>query len=273
VRTALSKLLSGDFKAPPANISYSYTEVNDEQHYNLALGANYEGTINKAKGSVKFDYEKKTKFYLVKVQQVYYTVDIDQPKQPAELFLKDFDYKKELGTEKPVYVSSVKYGRVLLLGIKTSLDKASAETALSLSFLGGKLSADAQAKLELLKSSSRVQGRVLGGNGKLAGGVVNSIDGLKQFLEEGAIYDKDNPGIPIAYKMRELGTNDVFKTVIYSKYTKHERYDALDFKFSFNKSNIKSKVGSVNDINAIYFEVFPKGSKQAIVLKPLKVII
>jgi len=69
--------------------------------------------------------------------------------------------------------------------------------------------------------------------------------------------------------MRELGTNDVFKTVIYSKYTKHERYDALDFKFSFNKSNIKSKVGSVNDINAIYFEVFPKGSKQAIVLKTL----
>lgn len=152
-RNAISELLNKNFNAPPANITYNSYEVHDEQHLKLALGASYTGAINSVKGNVNFKYETEKTRYIVKIEQVFYTIDVDAPQKPSDFFKEDFDFQKELGSEKPIYISSIKYGRVLLLGIESSLTKTEVEAKINASFLSGKVSAEAETAFNDLKKA------------------------------------------------------------------------------------------------------------------------
>lgn len=224
VRKGINELLSRGFNAPAANLTYSIEEVYDKAHLKMAMGGNYKGAANTVEASAGFSFDKEKNRFLVKVQQVFYELSIDLPKKPSDLFAKEFDYKKEFGNEKPLFVSSVKYGRILLLGIETNMTKKEAEAKLQASVLGGKIGANAEAAYQDLLKESTIKGRVLGGDAKLGALAAINLEDVKKFIGEGARLSTENPGAPIAYKLKELGTNRTFKTVIYSKYTKNDPY-------------------------------------------------
>lgn len=234
VRKGINELLERDFNPPAANITYSIEEVYDKNHLKIAMGGNYKGVANTVEASAGFSFDKERNRFLVKVQQIFYELSIDEPKMPSSFFAKEFDYKKELGEDKPLYVSSVKYGRILLLGIETTMTKKEAEAKLQASILSGKIGVNAEAAYNDLMKESTIKGRVLGGNAKL--GAIASIDleNVKKFIEEGAKFDANNPGAPVAYKLKELGTNKTFKTVIYSKYSKNDPYIGEFSQMSFD---------------------------------------
>ena len=165
---------------------------------------------------------------------MFFELSIDLPHKASDFFAKEFDYKKELGEEKPLFVSSVKYGRILLLGIETNMTKKEAEAKLQLSVLSGKVGANAEAAYNDLLKESTIKGRVLGGDAKLGSLAAVSLEDVKKFISEGARLSVENPGVPIAYKLKELGTNRTFKTVIYSKYTKNDPYAGEFSQISFD---------------------------------------
>ncbi|GJQ06848.1 hypothetical protein CAPN010_10060 [Capnocytophaga cynodegmi] len=253
VRDGVSSLLTRNFDTPAANITYSYEEVHSESHLKIALGAGYNGTSTSVKGNFSFNKEDKLNRFVVKIQQVFYTLDIDLPQQASDFFPENFDYSQYLANEKekPLFISSIKMGRVFLLGIETSLSKTEAEAKIQASFLGGKITADAEAAFKSLSQNSTIRGRVLGGNSKLAGQAIRDIAEVKNFLEEGATFSRQNPGIPISYKLRELGTNLPFKTVIYSKYLKTDSSPnankKLDFKIFFGRQDLETTIGKALD--------------------------
>ena len=234
VRKGINELLSRGFNAPAANLTYSIEEVYDKAHLKMAMGGNYKGAANNVEASTGFSFDKEKNRFLVKVQQVFYEVSIDLPKKPSDLFAKEFDYKKEFGAEKPLFVSSVKYGRILLLGIETNMTKKEAEAKLQASVLGGKIGVKAEAAYQDLLKESTIKGRVLGGDAKLGSLAAINLEDVKKFIGEGARLSTENPGAPIAYKLKELGTNRTFKTVIYSKYTKNDPYAGEFSKISFD---------------------------------------
>ncbi|WP_390601110.1 thiol-activated cytolysin family protein [Bacteroides sp. f07] len=234
VRKGINELLERDFNSPAANITYSIEEVYDKNHLKIAMGGNYKGVANTVEASAGFSFDKERNRFLVKVQQIFYELSIDEPKMPSSFFAKEFDYKKELGKDKPLYVSSVKYGRVLLLGIETTMTKREAETKLQASILSGKIGVNAEAAYNDLLKESTIKGRVLGGNAKLGAIASISLENVKKFIEDGAKFDVNNPGAPVAYKLKELGTNKTFKTVIYSKYMKNDPYIGEFSQMSFD---------------------------------------
>ncbi|MFJ1351645.1 thiol-activated cytolysin family protein [Capnocytophaga canimorsus] len=251
VRDGISSLLTRSFDTPAANITYSYEEVHSESHLKIALGAGYNGTSTNVKGNFSFNKEDKKTRYVVKIQQVFYTLDLDLPEKPSDFFPDNFDYSQYLANEKekPLFISSIKMGRVLLLGIESSLSKTDVEAKLNASFLGGKITAEAEAAFKELSQNSSIKGRVLGGNAALAGQTISNIEQVKKFLEDGASFSRQNPGIPISYKMRELGTNLPFKTVIYSKYLKTDSspnsLKKLDFTIFFGRQDLTTATGNV----------------------------
>ncbi|ATA68051.1 thiol-activated cytolysin [Capnocytophaga cynodegmi] len=251
VRDGVSSLLTRNFDTPAANITYSYEEVHSESHLKIALGAGYNGTSTSVKGNFSFNKEDKKTRYVVKIQQVFYTLDLDLPEKPSDFFPDNFDYSQYLANEKekPLFISSIKMGRVLLLGIESTLSKTDVEAKLNASFLGGKITAEAEAAFKELSQNSTIRGRVLGGNSALAGQTISDIEQVKNFLKEGASFSRQNPGIPISYKMRELGTNLPFKTVIYSKYLKTDSSPnankKLDFRIFFGKQDLETITGEV----------------------------
>ena len=234
VRKAINDLLSRGFNAPGANLTYSIEEVYDKAHLKMAMGGNYKGVANSVEASAGFSFDKEKNRFLVKVQQVFYELSIDLPKNPSDFFAKEFEYKREFGAEKPLFVSSVKYGRILLLGIETNMTKKEAEAKLQASVLGGKIGAKAEAAYNDLLKESTIKGRVLGGDAKLGSLAAISLEDVKKFIGDGARLSTENPGVPIAYKLKELGTNRTFKTVIYSKYTKNDPYAGEFSKISFD---------------------------------------
>ena len=246
VRKGINELLSRKFNAPAANLTYSIEEVYDKAHLKMAMGGNYKGAANTVEASAGFSFDKEKNRFLVKVQQVFYELSIDLPKNPSDFFAKEFDYKKEFGKEKPLFVSSIKYGRILLLGIETNMTKKEAEAKLQASVLGGKIGANAEAAYNDLLKESTIKGRVLGGDAKLGSLAAISLEDVKKFISEGARLSTENPGAPIAYKLKELGTNRTFKTVIYSKYTKNDPYAGEFSNVSFElivQDNLKSLSG------------------------------
>ena len=74
----------------------------------------------------------------------------------------------------------------------------------------------------------------MGGDAKLGSLAAINLEDVKKFIGEGARLSTENPGAPIAYKLKELGTNRTFKTVIYSKYTKNDPYAGEFSKISFD---------------------------------------
>ncbi|MDO4881027.1 MAG: thiol-activated cytolysin family protein [Capnocytophaga sp.] len=267
MRAAISELLNKNFNAPPANITYNSYEVHDEQHLKLALGASYTGAVNTVKGSTNFKYDKEKTRYIVKIEQVFYTVDVDLPEKASDLFSDDFDYKTQFGEEKPVYISSIKYGRVLLLGIESTLSKIDLEAKINASLLSGKVSADAETAYNELKKSSTITGRIFGGNAKLAGETIGDFSAVRNFLKEGSTWSKENLGVPLSYRLRELGTNNTFKTVIYSKYLKNDYSyvdnKKLDFDLVIKQGELKSPLGEGLSTEYFFIErLNPKSSEQ-----------
>ena len=88
---------------------------------------------------------------------------------------------------------------------------------------------------------------MLGGNAKLAGKSIGDFNAIRTFLEEGATFGKDNLGVPLSYRLRELGTNNVFRTVIYSKYLKNDAGSVdnkkLDFEILIKDGNLSDLLG------------------------------
>ena len=267
MRAAISELLNKNFNAPPANMTYNSYEVHDEQHLKLALGASYSGAVNTVKGSTNFKYDKEKTRYIVKIEQVFYTVDIDLPKKASDFFNDNFDYRTQFGAEKPVYISSIKYGRVLLLGIESTLSKIDLEAKINASILSGKFTAEAETAYNELKKSATITGRVFGGNAKLAGKTIGDFASIRTFLEEGATFGKENLGVPLSYRLRELGTNETFKTVIYSKYLKNDASSiddkTLDFDLVIKRGELRDALGK--ELSTEYYTIErwnPKSSEQ-----------
>lgn len=265
VRKAINELLNRGFNAPGANLTYSIEEVYDKAHLKMAMGGNYKGAANSVEASTGFSFDKEKNRFLVKVQQVFYELSIDLPKSPSDFFAKEFDYKREFGAEKPLFVSSIKYGRILLLGIETNMTKKEAEAKLQASILGGKIGANAEAAYNDLLKESTIKGRVLGGDAKLGSLAAISLEDIKKFIEEGARLSTENPGAPIAYKLKELGTNRTFKTVIYSKYTKNDPYAGEFSQLSFDlliPDNLQTLSGQKINTGRGYVQVGNGSSKK-----------
>ena len=247
VRAGMNELLTKEYDAPAANITYSCEEVYDEEHLKIAMGFNYTGAGASAKANGMFDYKKERNRFLVKIQQVFYTIDVDKPRTPADFIsIPEGDYERQLGHEKPVYVSSIKMGRVFLLGVETTLSKIEAQAKIQASFLSGSVGVEAETAFDNLKKNSTITARVLGGDAKLSAQAITDIKQVPTLLAEGARFSRENPGAPIAYKLRELGTNKPFKTVIYSKYHKSSsrfKDSKIDFTVRFTGKSLKTSAG------------------------------
>ena len=202
--------------ATAAKVSFSISEVYSEEHLKLAIGANYRSAA--AKVSTSFDFSRSTyKYkYVLKYFQVYYTIDMDPPKNPSDLFTNVPDINS-LGSTSPVYVATVTYGRMVIYTIESNYTKTEVDEAFKASFASGDGSVDAE--YEKVISESDVEALVIGGSGSDAAQTVNGPADVYQYISNGGDYSKDSPGAPLSYKLRYLkqGT-PVARVVLASEY-------------------------------------------------------
>ena len=212
-----------------AKVNYSIEQIESEEQLNLAIGAGV--SMKKAKLNEKFDFSSgsKTSKFLVKYQQIYYTIDVDAPSSPSGFFASNVtssDLKNAIGggNAVPVYVSSVKYGRIAYMTVESTQSADSVRNAISasLSYMG--VTADVKNTIEKKQhtSSYLCSCYVIGGSGndaaKTFGLGQETFASLVEYISKGGNFTKESPGQPIAFTLTRLSNNEVFNVVNATEY-------------------------------------------------------
>ena len=204
-----------EYDVPYANMSFTIEQANSEQQLNLALRASYKGGGVNVKGGFDFSNKKVKTRLVAKFIQSYYTLDMDLPNKPADLFDADVD-RSLFGAFMPMYVSTVTFGRMALFTIESELSESEVRTFLNASYANvkGSVSAD----FNSLQAKSTMKVYILGGSGANASATINGFDDFKKYITEGGNFSKTSPGAPISYKLRYINDNKVGKIVFAASY-------------------------------------------------------
>lgn len=173
-------------------------------------------------GSVKANFSgswltKKTTM-VVRFIQAYYTVSFAAPSSPEKVFgplVTADDARPYMGSGNPPgYVSSVTYGRMLIMKVETDESERDLRAALDLAFSKVNVSIDVAAKNVLKNSTFSVF--VLGGSPDDAARIQASdsesrASALAGYIQNGANFDPKSPGVPISYTVRRLADNETIK--------------------------------------------------------------
>lgn len=210
-RTARNVVLAqGVTGATPAYISYDMQDVKSESSLSVVLGASVKWPGG-GEVSAMFDFAEtgKQSRLLVDFTQAYYTVDVDTPLTPADVFAAEVDLADvEAYTaveNPPMYLQSITYGRRVIFSIESNETSEAVQAALDVALksgLTGSLEIDVKTKQVL--SNSKISALLLGGSGAAAAKAVFGVEGLGEYITSGGNYSADSPGAPIAYRLAYL---------------------------------------------------------------------
>lgn len=209
-----------------AKISFQMKQVESADEIAIAVGANFNYGVSNLSEKFDFSSGKYKSHYLIKYVQEYYTLDMDTPSNVSDFFKEGTtanDMKKALtgGEVTPVYVSSVKYGRMAYFCINSESDSTSTRNELNATFKALSTSAkiETNASYTQLDKSTSISGTVIGGN---AGDAVKAITGAKgmvDYIIAGGNFSKSSPGEMVSFKLSKLSDKSCFKVVSGGEYT------------------------------------------------------
>ena len=233
VREAVNNLMSNQtFNPPPANIGYEIFQAYSSTQLALSLHAGYKSGAINVVGGLDFSNSNYRTRLVAKFIQKYYTIDLDQPTHPSDLFDEDMD-KSTAGTLMPMYVSSVTYGRVALFTVESTMNETDVSGYLHAMYYGGTV--EAAAAFTKLQSESKLNVYILGGSSYDAVAAINGFEDFKKYITEGGEFSKDSPGAPIGYTLRFISDNSVGMMKFSADYTivtAYPRTDNIRYNFS-----------------------------------------
>jgi thiol-activated cytolysin len=207
-----------------ANVSFEIENVYSEDQLRIAVGAHFDGFGHKLDGMFNFNNQLIRTRTLVKFMQVYYTLDIDIPPDPAGFFAPgvswdDIVYQLS-GYTSPVYVSTITYGRMALFSVESSASSEEINMALQYAYNGFGVHAGTEIEVQCkdILNTSLIKALIIGGSGAKAVKAVNGFEGLKEWITTGGSFSNTSPGAPLSYKLRYLKDNSIANIVLSSEY-------------------------------------------------------
>ncbi|MEW5799899.1 MAG: thiol-activated cytolysin family protein [Bacteroidota bacterium] len=219
VRDALNEILNQQVTGEqPAITAFTVENVYSESQFKLAVNASYTGGFS-ISGSFDFSNKNIKSRLAAKFIQTYYTVDMDPIATPAGFFNENIN-SSAIGTNMPMYVATVTYGRLALFTIESSYSNLEVKAALDAAYANA--SGSISAEYSQILNGSTIKVYVRGGSGSGSVQAINGFDGFKQYILDGGKYSKESPGAPISYKLRYINDNAIGKIVLASTYTIRE---------------------------------------------------
>ncbi|MCD1655907.1 thiol-activated cytolysin family protein [Treponema zuelzerae] len=211
-----NQIINQTFKGANSTYTMVASDISSEDSFNVffSAGVSYESPSISASVKASLDYTKETtkKKYMISFAQTYYTVDIDQG---VESFLySDFNLDDFKGV-RPVYVSSIAYGRLgyITLESEASLEsiKAGVEAILQTPSLA--VNANAGTEIKSVQNSNNLNVTVIG-----SPTVVKSLEDFADFLTNGG-FSSESTGQIVSYKLRFVDDNSIANIVFNGEYT------------------------------------------------------
>lgn len=262
VRIGIKSILDQEVtSATPAKLNFEISQVYSEEHLKVALGANYRSAGNSVSAAFNFSQSTSSNKFLIKYLQTYYTIDMDPPADPSDLF-RSLPEVSSFGSASPVYVASMAYGRMVLYTVETSRSFTDVSAAFNAAFASGGGSIDTEYQQTI--DACNIKAVVIGGSAASAAQIVNGPGEVYTYIAEGGNYSKESPGAPLSYKLRYLkeGT-PVASVVLTSEYTVRTcdlAYPQFRIKITSLKCNDCPEVGDPEIYGRITGRAYVNGS-------------
>jgi len=186
------------------------------------LGVSYSNGLSSVKNQFDFSNTEILSRTVIRFLQVYYSIDMDLPARPCDLFDKSVSWesigKQISGHVSPMYISTITYGRMALFTMESSYSSTQVHNALQASFKAIDTNVDLEMGYRQVLANSSIKATIIGGSGSTAVLAVNGFDGLKEWITQGGNYNKDTPGAPLAYKLRYVCDNATGRIVMANDY-------------------------------------------------------
>jgi thiol-activated cytolysin len=191
-------------------------EILSEEEFNLKInaGAAYKSPPFEVSVKAGFHFQDSTvkSRMMIKFMQTFYTVDIDQG---SGTFLYDDFNSSIFGGFRPVYVSSIAYGRLAYITVESSQDTTTIEGYLNAAFQygPGAGSLDVEAAKSWLNANTTTNITVIGGSV-----IATTLDSFMTMLADDT-FSEENSGKIISYKLRFVDDNTIANTIFNGEYT------------------------------------------------------
>lgn len=220
------------------NYDEKIVTTEEEFDMNIAASAGYNALAVSAglRASLNFNTKEKRTNYVIRFMQTYYTVDLNQGK---DTFLYKSINAADFNKYRPVYVSTLAYGRLAYMTISTTLSSEDLKTALNLAIDTKTVTADLDASVSYkkLRDEANTKITVIGGNEAFT-----NIEDFRNFIKNSQ-FTPENTGIIISYKLRFVDNNKIANTVFAYNYKmrKTEQIPAK-YKVTLTPSHVEANV-------------------------------
>lgn len=207
----------------PSNSIFSSANLYSSTQLSMDIGLNLAWADNNVAAQLQFTNNTERRVATMSFKQVFFTVTLDSPSSPAAMLgntLTVDDVMTRITDEQPAaYVSSVSYGRIVLLRMETTYSEETADVDLSAALdYSVDVNATFNSDYEAVLSTSTFKLLTIGGNAEIAVSPINNADidsgpgGVRDIITgSNALVSANNPGVPIAYTMRYLKDNSIAK--------------------------------------------------------------
>ncbi len=200
----------------PAYVSYKASTSYSSQQLALSVGLNVEWMGNEVASQFNYSSTTVKKVAMMVFKQGFYTVTMNIPLAPSEVFGNNVSLDKVKSVinhaTPPAYVQSVVYGRIIMFRMESNLQVTDADMNLALEYATGvtNVSGNTETKIRNILANSTTTVALIGGNAAVATEAVSAqnFGDLQQIIKgQNAVYNKNNPGVPIAYTVLYLKDN------------------------------------------------------------------
>ncbi|HNX15588.1 MAG TPA: thiol-activated cytolysin family protein, partial [Oscillospiraceae bacterium] len=249
------RIMNQDLGKISTTYSFEATEVYSDSDFgvkfNFGVGFNSGVVETSIKSGFEFNKGSKKRKYMVKFMETFYTVDVDQGN--GTFLYENFNIKDFNGF-RPVYVSSIAYGRLAYLTIESDKSWSTIKTSLEAEVdakLYGKYNADVKTENKKEEGTDKINVTIIGAD---SSEIVSDLPGFMKWVTEKG-YSKDRTGKIIAYKLRFVDNNAVANTVYNDEYTLTKTVEQLGKGIETTLTLYKIKTNA-NDGNGKAMELY-----------------
>jgi thiol-activated cytolysin len=238
VQTAITEMLAIwiNSKKPEGYVNAARSSYNMQKAYSqtqlaLQLGFGTKWSSNSITANLKASTSSESSTTVKLFRQVFYTVSLDPPSQPSAVFAAglSLDDLRTVVDDRnpPAYIRSVDYGRIILVRMDTSSNETEADLKAALNYVtqsGTEINGETENKLKRIVGESRFTVLTLGGNAEVASQTIDpsNLEKIKDVIQVNSIFDRNNPGYPIAYTAAFLKDNTLATLTFSTSYTKSD---------------------------------------------------
>ncbi len=211
----------------------------------IGVGLNVKWASGDVSAKFNLNSDASESTYMTVFKQVFYTVTCNTPENPASVFDPSVAVARIESAfdaaNVPGYVHSVSYGRIIMVKITTSSSSSKFDIEAAVNYASTvEVAATANTAHEKVLKNSKIEIITIGGDAGEALGITNVTANkddnannsgiIHKAIKNSAYYNKNNPGVPVAYTVKYLKDNKVAKMGYTTDYTAKECMVSKRFK-------------------------------------------